>query len=88
MVVGVLAAIVLPFVVPDLTSSSSVPSNESLSHLANICDCQQFVAARRKDYPTGLVRFSSKTGYTFDAEVTDESILGGCRAVQVNTIHV
>lgn len=83
-VLGLLAAILVSIVYnPDHMTNTDTFNTATLRRLGSLCDCEQFIAARMQDYPAQRARFSTKTGYAFDATVDDMSTVGQCRAVQV-----
>ena len=79
--VGIIAAILMTIFEPGSVFTSS--TKPSLQYLGQMCDCQQFIATRKQDYPKDRPGFSTKTGYMFDAAVEDASSIGSCRIVQV-----
>lgn len=83
-VLGLLAAILVSILYnPDHMTNTDTFNTATLRRLGSLCDCEQFIAARMQDYPAQRARFSTKTGYAFDAAVDDMSTVGQCRAVQV-----
>lgn len=88
-VLGLLAAILVSIVYnPGHMTNTDTFNTATLRRLGSLCDCEQFIAARMQDYPAQRARFSTKTGYAFDATVDDMSTVGQCRAVQVGLCYM